>query len=163
MSDDSRNHAPRRARREIDERQVSHHDDEWVNPSVLPEPTPMPGYRYHWIRGSSMGSSDIGNMSFRTREGWVPVTVEEQPQLAMLARKVDSSVTGGVHTGTIIEIGGLILMKMPEERASARDRAMIRQAGEQLRGVDENWMRENDPRMPVLKPERKTSESYGRK
>ena len=31
----------------------------------------------------------------------------------------------------------------------------------QMEGVDNNYLKENDPRMPLLKPERKTRTTFG--
>jgi hypothetical protein len=35
-------------------------------------------------------------------------------------------------------------------------------AQNQIDAVDRNFMRENDPRMPVLRPERSTKTSFGK-
>ena len=35
-------------------------------------------------------------------------------------------------------------------------------ADNQMQSVDNNYLRENDPRMPLLKPERSTRTTFGR-
>ena len=61
-----------------------------------------------------------------------------------------------------IEIGGLLLCKAPEETAKARQRHYEELASQQMESVDRTYMRENDPRMPVLKPDRTTRTTFGR-
>ena len=34
-------------------------------------------------------------------------------------------------------------------------------ADQQMNGIDNNFLKENDPRMPVLKPERQTRVTFG--
>lgn len=128
----------------------------WVPVGMLPDPEPMPGWRFRYVRTSMVGTSDPMNTNLRFREGWVPVTVEEQPQLEHV---VDREVHG---KGNII-IGGLMLCKMPIEMAEARDEYIDRTSREQLQTVDSALMRESDPRMPILTPDRSTETTYGRK
>jgi len=60
-----------------------------------------------------------------------------------------------------IEVGGLLLCKAPEEMVNQRQDYYAKRAQDQMSAVDNNFMRENDPRMPVFSPERKTSVTYG--
>jgi hypothetical protein len=50
-----------------------------------------------------------------------------------------------------IEIGGLMLCKMSAEQAKARDEYYAAQANAQMESVDNHFMRNNDPRMPLFK------------
>lgn len=127
---------------------------EWRPPETLPEPNKLPGYAYRWIRTSMMGTADPRNVHSKTREGWEPVSVKEQPHMQMF---VDT------HAGRdkdAIEIGGLILCKMPEEFVEQRRRYYNTQAARQMDTVDNNFMRENDARMPLFR-ERKSEVSFG--
>lgn len=123
---------------------------QYVPPSTLPDPTPEPGYTYRWIATAIMGQSDPSNVSKKLREGWEPVKAEDHPELMLM---------GNAKTGNV-EIGGLMLCKMPIERAQARNEYYATQAQQQMESVDNNYMRNNDPRMPLFN-ERKTSVTRG--
>ena len=61
-----------------------------------------------------------------------------------------------------VEIGGLLLCKTPVEFTRDRDAYYLNQAEAQMNSVDNNFMRESDPRMPMFK-ERSTKVSLGRR
>lgn len=123
--------------------------------STLPTPEPKDGLKFRWVRTSSMGQADNTNVSRRFREGYTPVKAEDHPELHILS-DVDSRFKGN------IEVGGLLLCSIPDEHAQDRVHAQLEEAQAQMAAVDNNFMRENDPRMPVLKPERSTRTSFGR-
>jgi hypothetical protein len=58
-------------------------------------------------------------------------------------------------------IGGLMLCKTPVEFVEERNAFYRDQASAQITSVDNNLMRENDPRMPLFK-ERKTQVTFGK-
>ena len=58
-------------------------------------------------------------------------------------------------------IGGLMLCKNTTELVQQRRAHYANQSRSQMEAVDNNWMRENDARMPLLKPERKTQVTFG--
>jgi len=122
----------------------------YVPPSTLPDPTPEPGYVYRWVATHVMGQAEPTNVSKKMREGWEPVKAEDHPEL-MLA--------GNAKTGNV-EVGGLILCKMPIEKARARDAYFAQQAQSQMDSVNNHFLRNNDPRMPLF-ADRKTSVSRG--
>jgi len=129
--------------------------DTWVPPSILPEPTPQEGMTFRWIRTSAFGHQDNTNVSQKFRTGWVPVKRDDHPEL-MVQSDINSQFEGNV------EIGGLLLCKMPTEKVKARQRYYDEQAHRQMESVDQSFLRENDPRMPLLKPERKSRTSFSR-
>jgi hypothetical protein len=59
-----------------------------------------------------------------------------------------------------VEIGGLMLCKAPTERVLARKEYYENQARSQMESVDNNFMRNNDARMPLF-ADKKTSTSRG--
>lgn len=122
----------------------------YTPPSTLPDPIPTPGYVYRWIATHLLGQADPTNVSKKLREGWEPVKAEDHPEL-MLA--------GNAKTGNV-EIGGLILCKMSAEQARARNEYYATQAQQQMESVDNHYLRNNDPRMPLFS-DRKTSVSRG--
>ena len=116
----------------------------WQPPSSLDAPQPPPGYKYRWIRESILGQDDKTNMSKRIREGFEPVRAEEHPEF-------DSpTIDDGKHAGTI-GVGGLVLAKVPEETVEERTDYFRQRSQEQLQGVDNDLLRDSDPRMPISK------------
>ena len=55
-----------------------------------------------------------------------------------------------------VEVGGLLLCSNAPEKVEARKEAHKEMAQRQIESVDNSYLRNNDPRMPVLKPERST-------
>jgi len=135
--------------RELEERSEAAREKAWVPPTLLPDPLPQPGWRFRWVRTSMVGQSDATNVSMRFREGWEPVKIEDHPELEVMPDH-NSRFPG------CVEIGGQLLCKAPEEVADARQRHYEGIAAQQMESVDHSYMRENDPRMPLLRPDRKT-------
>ena len=128
----------------------------WEPASVLPDPTPQDGWTFRWIRTSMQGQSDNTNVSKKFREGWEPVKAEDHPELRILS---DHNSEWGAKGA--IEQGGLLLCKQPNESVDKRREYYARSAASQMQAVDNAYMRENDPRMPVLSPDRKTRVTFG--
>ena len=61
-----------------------------------------------------------------------------------------------------IEIGGLLLCKIPTEVLKKREAHYQNVSDSQMESVDNNFLKQNDPRMPVLKPDRTTRTTFGR-
>ena len=114
----------------------------WKPPSMLDAPEPPPGYQFRWIREATRGQDDKSNMSKRIREGYEPVRAEDYPDFE--APTIDNGANKGV-----IGVGGLILAKVPVETASERTAYFQDQAKSAMDGVDHNYMRESDARMPI--------------
>ena len=119
--------------------------------SALPDPTPEPGYVYRWVATHVLGQAEPTNVSRKMRDGWEPVKAEDPPELM---------IEGNAKTGNV-EIGGLMLCKMIAEKARARDDYYDRQAQNQMESVDNHFMRNNDPRMPLF-ADRKSTVSGGK-
>lgn len=126
----------------------------WQPADLLPSPNPVEGYEHRWVRKSMMGQSDPTNTSRSFREGWEPCRLDDYPELA-LSVDVDAKTTG------LVEVGGLILCKMPIEMLTARNAYYQQHTRAQIESVDSNLMRENDPRMPLFK-DSKSSVTFGR-
>ena len=139
--------APRQSREQAERPKV------WQPASTLPEPDKQPGYAYRWVRVSTLGQNDARNISAALREGWEPVKIEEQPQFKFMVDP-DSRFKDN------IEVAGLLLCKVPEEFMSQRRKHFEEKTQAQNESVDNNFMRENDPRMPLF-TERKSKTSFG--
>jgi len=114
----------------------------WAPPSMLDAPQAPPGYKFRWIRESVRGHDDKSNMSKRIREGYEPVRAEDYPEFQA------PTVENGIHAG-VIGVGGLILAKVPLETVAERSAYFNEQSRTQMEGVDHNFMRESDPKMPL--------------
>lgn len=146
--------AETRVAREHESRVSTKRPESWAPAGGLPEPDRQPGYAYRWIRVAAMEQQDGKNVSAKFREGWEPVRVEEQPKLSFLADPNSRFKDN-------IEIGGLLLCKIPTEFMDQRRRYFSDKNRAQIDSVDNNFMRDNDPRMPLFR-ERKSSTSFGK-
>jgi hypothetical protein len=143
-----------RLEREMASRQNSERPKQWQQPELLPEPDKAPGFAYRWIRVATLNQNDPRNLSAKLREGWEPVGIEEQPKFQLLVDP-DSRFKNN------IEIGGLLLCKTPVEFVEQRNAFYQNQSEAQTTAVDNNLMRQSDPRMPIFQ-ERKSSTSFGK-
>jgi hypothetical protein len=145
-----------RTPREEYNRKTTERKKSWSPPNVLPDPEPEEGWVFRWIRTSMIGSPDNTNVSSKFREGWEVVKAETQPSLKILS---DEGSRWGQEGA--IEVGGLLLCKAPVEMVKERRKYYEDMADQQMSGIDSNYLRENDPRMPVLQPERQTRVTFG--
>ena len=146
--------AENRLARELESRSTKERPKQWQRPETLPQPDKQPGYAYRWIRVSMMNQADARNISAKFREGWEPVAIEEQPQFKLLVDP-DSRFKDNV------EVAGLLLCKMPEEFVDQRTDYYAKISKANMDAVDNNFMKESDPRMPLFK-EGKSKVSFGK-
>jgi len=146
--------ATNRKPRELEDRVLTERPKQWMPPELLPEPDKEVGYKYRWIRVSLLNNADPRNISKAMREGYEPVKMEEQPKFKLLIDP-NSRFNGN------IEIGGLLLCKTPEEFVEQRAKYYDDLTRQQTEAVDNNLMRQSDPRMPLFK-ESKSSASFGK-
>lgn len=144
-----------RTPRELSNREVTQRPARWMPPQLLPDPTPEPGYTFRWIRLSTLGTTDPANISSKLREGWEPVKASDHPEIRLFAEQ-----TNGQFKDTI-QIGGLMLCKIPSEFMDQRSAHYNQQSEAQMNSVDNNFMRENDPRMPLFR-ERSSKVTFGK-
>lgn len=127
---------------------------EWAPPSLLPEFKKQPGWAYRWVRVSLANDADNLNVSSKMREGWEPVKHSEHPEINLPANP-DSRFKDSV------EVGGLLLCKMPQEMVDQRNEYYKNKAEGQAQAVDNSFLRENDPRMPLFS-DKKSTTSFGK-
>lgn len=147
--------AENRLKRDKETRETETRTKMWQRPETLPTPDEEPGYKFRWIRTSTLGNLDPSNISSKFREGWEPVKAEDYPEMNVLS--------DGVHERfkDNIVVGGLILCKTPTEVVEQRNAYYKNQTQQQMRSVDNSLMRENDPRMPLFN-DRKSTVSFGK-
>lgn len=141
--------------RELDTRETTKRPARWTPPQLLPDPKPQPGYAYRWIRLSTLGTSDPANITSKMREGWEPVKASDHPEIRLFG-----SQSSGDFKDTI-QIGGLMLCKIPAEFMDQRSEYYRTQSEAQINSVDNNFMRDSDPRMPLFK-ERSSKVTFGK-
>jgi len=142
-----------RLSRELENRATTARPTAWRPPETLPSPDPREGVTHRWVRTSMMGSTDAANISSKLREGYEPCKAEDYPEMMMHA------TTEGRFKGNI-EVGGLILCKIPTEFLKQREDYYFSQNKAQMESVDNNFMRDNDPRMSKFS-EKSTKVSFG--
>ncbi len=146
--------AENRIKREAETRDSELRVKRWQRPETLPSPNPEPGYKFHWVRVATLGTVDAMNVSSKIREGWEPVKAEDHPEITMV------SVENERFRDNVV-IGGLMLCKAPDELVAERNEYYGQQASQQIKSVDNNLMRENDPRMPLFN-DRKSTVTFGK-
>jgi len=143
-----------RTNRETVTREKTERITQWKAPTTLEAPEAPIGYKHRWIRESVMDFDDRNNIHKKRREGYELVRAEEYPDF-------DAPVIDEGRNAGCIGVGGLILARIPEEIANQRNTHYSRKAQNQMDAVDNDWMKDNNPAMPKLNPQRKSSVSFG--
>jgi hypothetical protein len=110
--------------RELEVRSEFLRADSWKPASLLPEFKKVPGWAYRWIRTSLLNEADNLNVSTRMREGWEPVKLADHPEMKLMVDQNSRFKEG-------VEIGGLLLCKIPEEFVAQRKAHYATQAKQQ--------------------------------
>ena len=125
----------------------------WTPPSSLDAPPAPDGFRHRWIRTETMGFDDTKNMSGKIRSGWELVRADEYPGTDY------PSVKEGKYAG-VSGVGGLVLARIPEEVAKAREDYFRRQTKDKDDAVNNDLMKEGHPSMPINQ-DRQTRVTFG--
>ena len=142
-----------RLSRAMETRAATMRPQAWRAPEILPTPDERPGWKHRWVRLSTLGAADPSNISSKLREGYEPCKAEEYPELMMHAA-TEGRFKGG------IEVGGLLLCRIPEEFLDQRMKHYENQNKAQIDSVDNSFLRENDPRMQKF-TERSSKVTFG--
>ena len=126
----------------------------WSPKSNLDAPDAPEGYKHRWIRAEVMGFDDRKNISARMREGWDLVRAEDYPEFDA------PTIEDGKHAG-VIGVGGLLLARVPIDIVEERNAYFRGMTRDQMTAVDNDLAREQHPAMPISKPERQTSVTFG--
>jgi len=143
-----------RTNRDLETREIAERPKQWMPPQLLPDAKPEAGYAFRWIRISTLNKSDPKNISSKLREGWEPVKASDHPEIRMFG-------SGDANFPDSVEVGGLLLCKTPVEFIEQRTEYYRNQTDAQMASVDNTFMRENDPRMPMFK-ERSSKVTFGK-
>lgn len=146
-----------RTPRDNTKREVLERNMPWKPASTLPVPTPSEGWVFRWLRKTFFGQEDPSNMSKKMREGWEPVDPKEHPELAMYTDPRQRGQAG------LVEVGGLVLARLPRERAEARRKYFANLTHQQMNSVDQQLANEQtDARMPIFNNRTTKVSSFGR-
>ena len=140
--------------RELETRDKETRKRAWTKPEVLPSPTPEEGYAFHWVRVSTRGQDDPTNVSSKLREGWEPVKAVDHPEIELV------SIENQRFKDNVV-MGGLMICKAPVEIVKERTDYYQKVTDAQMQSVDNNLMRESDPRMPMFN-NRKSEVTFGK-
>ena len=143
-----------RVDRELQTREKKTRRQAWKRPELLPDPTPQDGYTFHWVRVSTNGQADPTNVSSKLREGWEPCKASDHPEIQLV------SIENERFKDNVV-MGGLMLCKAPKELVEERNAHYKATNDAQIRSVDNNLMRESDPRMPMFN-ERSSKVTFGK-
>jgi hypothetical protein len=143
----------KREPRELETRAQDVRPAMWRPPETLPMPDDRPGWIHRYIRTSTLGTADPSNISSKLREGYEPCKAEEYPEMMIHASQE------GRFKGNI-EVGGLLLCRIPEEFMKQREAYYANINKSQMESVDNTFMRQSDARMPLF-AERKSNVTIG--
>ncbi len=125
----------------------------WTPPSSLDAPNAPAGYRHRWIRAEVMGFDDSKNMAAMIRSGYELVRADEYPGEDYPVMKE------GKYAG-MIGVGGLVLARIPEEIAKARQDYYDKQNEAKEEAIKHDILKEQHPSMPISQ-ERQTRVTFG--
>jgi len=125
----------------------------WTPPSSLDAPPAPDGFRHRWIRTEVLGFDDTKNMSGKMRSGWELVRADEYPE------KSYPSMKDGKYAG-VIGVGGLVLARIPEEVAKAREDYFRKQTEDRDNAVNNDLLKEEHSSMPI-NSDRQTRVTFG--
>ena len=149
MENDKVNKTPRAS----EDREKTKRPVEWTPPSSLDAPPAPDGFRHRWIRAESLGFDDSKNISARLRSGYELVKSSEYKEQGYPV------VESGKYTG-VIGVGGLLLARVPNEIAIARQKFYADKAKDQDDAVKTDLLRDQHPSMPIT-VDRRSTQTFG--
>ena len=141
--------------RASDTREATKRPAVWKEPNALESPPAPDGFRHRWIRAESLGFDDTKNIAGKLRSGY---------ELVMASEYQDTDypvVQDGKHKG-VIGVGGLLLARIPDEIAEARQKFYSEKAKERDDAVKSDLLKDQHPSMPISY-DRRSSKSFGGK
>jgi hypothetical protein len=107
-----------------------------------------PDYVYRWIRVESRdGKLDNKNLTSKFKEGWVPVKLDEFPELFGPIQDLDRDM----RFDGMVRHAELLLCKNSKEKIEARRKYFRDLAARQMESVNSDYFKESDRRMPLFK------------
>ena len=97
-----------------------------------------------WIRISVRGVDDITNVGKNQQQGWVFVTPDEVPEMAITSFVREE----GRYLGAVCR-GDVALAKKPTVKVKARQKFYENKANDMMDAVNAQLMKSSDSRMPI--------------
>ena len=145
----------KRASRSAETRETESRRKPWTPPSRLDAPPAPPGYKHRWIRAEVAGFDDRTNIAGKLREGYELVRADEYPDYPI------SSIEDGRHAG-VINVGGLLLARIPEETVEERNAYYKSRARDQVEAADNDLLKSNaHSSMRIDRPVRQSKVQFG--
>jgi len=126
----------------------------WTPAQLLPKVNEEPGYKMRWVRIKLAMRDDPSNIAAKLQEGWEPVKASDHPEVYTL-QNPDSRFKDS------IEIGGLLLCKTPVEFVDQRNAHYQNITDSQMASVDNSFMRQSNPKMPLFS-DKQSRVSFGK-
>jgi len=130
--------------REIEEEYVFEEPDALTIPDSVQARFDNEEMSLRWIRISVKGVDDIMNVGNKQQEGWIFVTPDEVPEMAITSFVREE----GRYLGAVCR-GDLALAKKPTAKVKARQKFYENKANEQMDAVNAQLMKSSDSRMPI--------------
>ena len=138
--------------RSTEKREKNTREEEWTfeEPDALNIPDAVKarfdseGMSLRWLRILLKGQDDITNVGKKLQEGWVFVTPDEIPEMAVTSFVREE----GRYLGAVCR-GDLALAKMPTGKVKARKRFYEKKANDMMDAVNAQLMKSSDSRMPI--------------
>ena len=130
--------------REIEEEYVFEEPDALTIPDSVQARFDNEEMSLRWIRISVKGVDDIMNVGKKQQEGWIFVTPDEVPEMAITSFVREE----GRYLGAVCR-GDLALAKKPTAKVKARQKFYENKANEQMDAVNAQLMKNSDSRMPI--------------
>ena len=130
--------------REVEEEYVFEEPDALSIPDSVQARFDSEDMSLRCIRISVKGQDDITNVGKNQQQGWVFVTPDEVPEMAVTSFVRDE----GRYLGTVCR-GDLALAKMPVGKVKARRKFYEGKANDMMDAVNAQLMKNSDSRMPI--------------
>lgn len=155
MANDQSDRTPQRSHEERTQRDPKEgRKNVWRPPGALPDPNPRDGFVHRWVRLGWGATVDDQNVYQRRAEGWEFCNPADYPELTAL---VPPDTAKG-----LIRVGNVALAKAPVEMMEQRRDYYANASRQSVLAVENDYLRQSDRRMPVLKPNSQQSITGGR-
>ena len=121
-------------------REKTSHKKVWTPPSSLDAPPAPDGYRHRWIRAETLGYNYTKNVAASLREGYELVRSDEYPDSDY------PTSNDGKYAG-VIQVGGLLLARIPEEIALQIEAYYNKQTRDKDEAINNDLMKEKQSGM----------------
>lgn len=148
-----------RAPRVMETREQEQTVPAWRPASQLPDPHPRDGWVHRWVMVMALGKEEATHFSKMRREGWEPCQLGDYPELSLDLSRNESFYA---RTG-LIEVGGLVLCRLPTEGADIRRAHYSKRSKDQVRNSTNELLshQHSETKMGTFVEQNRTRISFG--